>query len=146
MGKTRVNTAMPYMQRWSKRSEWLQATRGLIWPTEPCQLVDYLHLLEDQPCGPSVSQAWLQAVQWVHKTGGYKGLEDHSTSTMVLQTVENPTAKLSAGTVEKWQAPRFPVALLAVFEVYIRDGIHSVSTLLTNWAIWRFDDMQRLHR
>lgn len=153
LGKTRPSTAGPYLRRWEAFRSWLLSTKSLAWPGEVGHIIDYMYMLEGKPCKPSVPQALMQAIHWMYGCAGFKGEHDLSNNMFLRRTVDRLTVSLAGGGIEKWQAPRFPVLILAALEIYVLNEkvppfkrIHGGSMLFRSWATLRFDDIQRIHR
>ena len=153
IGKTRGSTAAGYLKRWTTMREWLVSTGQDPWPSTPGPLLDYIHMLADEPCRPTVPQAWLQSVQFLYKLGGFRGDNNPSTSMIVLKAVDKLTTDLGQFVQPILQAARYPVVVLAALEVYVVKStappfkrIQAGSMLLKSWATLRFDDVQHLKR
>ena len=61
IGKTRLATASKYLRIWTAYRTWLLEHTGMAWPTKIFHLLDYVYVLSDMPCGPSVPQKFMQA-------------------------------------------------------------------------------------
>ena len=153
MGKTRLNTARKYLRIWTVYSEWLQAVKKVSWPTEIGHLLEYLYVLKDEPCAPSVPGSWYQALVWIFKKGGFDTSASVIGSNLLRQNLDSLLVELSAGQSPVLQAARFPILVLAALEAYIHNEkhppikrIYAGSLLLRSWATLRFDDMQRMKR
>jgi hypothetical protein len=153
MGKTRLNTARKYLRIWTVYSEWLQAVKKVSWPTEVGHLLEYLYVLKDEPCAPSVPGSWYQALVWIFKKGGYDISASIISSNLLRQNLDSLLVELSAGQSPVLQAARFPILVLAALEAYVHNEKHppikrvyAGSLLFRAWATLRFDDMQRMSR
>ena len=153
VGKSRCSTVNTYTKKWTRMREWLLMSGLPPWPLSPGPLVDYLHMLGDEPCGPSVPQAWYQAVLYFYKLGGFAGDQNPALSPIVVKSVEKLTTELGQFRSPILQAARYPVAVLAALELYICNTshppfkrLHSGYMLLKSWGTLRFDDAQRIRR
>lgn len=153
IGKTSHSTASAYLRRWSLMREWVSRTCNTNWPTEQGPLLDYLHMLREQPCKPTVPQSWYQAILWMYKAGGFKGLDNPAEGQLVVRTVERMTVESSAFVKAVCQAVRYPIVVLASLELYVLckqnpifKRIQAGAMLVKSWGTLRFDDLQRIHR
>ena len=94
IGKTRHSTASSYLKKWFSMREWLLLTGQKPWPVTPGPLLDFLFVLGDQPCKPTIPQLWHQAILWMYKLGGYDGENNPAASMLVTKAVEMLTAEL----------------------------------------------------
>ena len=153
VGKLRASTIKMYLRHWDCMRGWLLATQSSPWPQDPIVLVDYLHILEEEPCRPTVPQAWFQAISWVFKCAGFEGPGNLAQNPLVQKTVERLTVSLGANLRPILQAARLPCVILAGLEVYLDCKAHPVfkrlhagALLFRSWATLRFDDQQRIKR
>ena len=153
MGKTRLSTAKKYLRIWTEYSEWLKAVKKVSWPTEVGHLLEYLYVLKDEPCAPSVPGSWYQALVWIFKKGGYEINATMVGSNLLRQNLDSLLVELSVGQSPVLQAARFPIVVLAALEVYIGNDrhppikrIYAGGILLRSWGTLRFDDLQRMKR
>ena len=153
MGKTRLNTASKYLRIWTEFSLWLSMTKGTSWPREEGHLLDYLFVLRDEPCRPSVPGAWHQAVRWMFRKAGFIGDLNLAESLILKANLERLGQELFQFQRPILQAARFPIGILAALEVYLMDQtkvplkrIFAGGMLTRAWGTLRFDDIQRIRR
>ena len=153
VGKTRVNTARGYLRKWEIMREWMLSTKGLSWPIDAAHLVDYIHVLAEEPCRPTVPQSWHQSVSWMYRVGGFQLCDDPSRMSIVQKAVDRLTVTLGVNLQPVLQAARLPGAVLAALELYISNNkypkfkrIHAGSLLFRSWGTLRFDDLQHIQR
>ena len=153
VGKLRASTIKKYLRHWNLMRDWLMAVKGSPWPQDPITLVDFLHVLEEEPCSPTVPQAWFQSVSWIFKCGGFEGSENLALNSMVQKTVERLTVSLGVNLRPILQAARLPCVVLASLQVYLENTshpvfkrLHSGVLLFRAWGTLRFDDQQRIKR
>ena len=153
IGKLRPSTAAKYLRQWQRFREWSLTVKGVAWPVEVSVLVDYVHVLADEPCSPTQPQVWFQAVAWMYRVGGFVGPESPTNNALLIRAVERLTVSLGANLRVTLQAARFPTAVLAALELYVvgeshppMKRVHAGSILFRSWGTLRFDDLQRLRR
>ena len=153
VGKTRGSTASGYLRRWGIMRTWLIQVGAAAWPSTVGPLLDYIQMVSDEPCRPTVPQAWLQAIQWMYKLGGFSGEGDLSQHQLVLKAVERITVERSGSALPVLQAARYPTLILASLELVVTDvsyppfrRIHAGAMLFKSWGTLRYDDIQRIHR
>ena len=153
VGKTRVSTVGHYVRRWEIFRQWLLAVKGVPWPADVTHLTDFVHVLADEPCSPTVPQAWLQACNWMYTRGGFQGEDDLSRRAVLVKVVDHLTTQLGSNLRLILQAPRFPTLVIAALELFLCcqtnppfKRIHAGSHLFRAVATLRFDDLQRIKR
>ena len=147
VGKARASTLRGYVRLWEQWRRWMQMTRGYPWPQLAADAIDYLRQRADEPCGPSVPGAFLQACSFMEKAAGFEEENRISARRKVTAICESLTAQLGANARPVRRAPRFPVAILAALEMYVADesnppylrGVAWVR-LVKVWATLRYDD------
>jgi len=151
VGKTRLNTAKKYLKIWKNFRGWLLLAFGTPWPTAVSQLIDYLQVLREEPCRPTVPTSWYQALKWMFRRADYEGDLDISRDKLLQFNLEKISTELVQQPLK--QAARIPVVVLAALEVYVMDKtkpvmkrIHAGGILFRVWGTLRFDDMQRIRR
>lgn len=147
IGRTRAGTLRAYVRCWGQLRRWLLTARGSPWPTTPSDIIDYLHVRLDEPCGASVPQSVLQAIVWVEKVAGLEDKHRVSLRPEVGRAFAAASSELGLTAPPTRRAPRFPVAILAAFEKYIMvrtnpDYLRGLAwiRLIKVWATLRFDD------
>ena len=149
-GKTRASTMKTYLKRWLGLKSWLMRVHGILWPTEPSHITDYLECMAED-FGPSVPQMVRQAISWMEKVAGYADSECVSSDPLVCAVFDNIITECGAKARPKAQATRLPIVALASLELYMRRGsvplmrrVHGGSILFRSWGTLRFDDLQNL--
>jgi hypothetical protein len=149
MGDTRASTMMIYIRVWERMTAWLNFAKGLNWPSEALNLVEYLHHAVTEPCSRTHPQSLLQAVSWLERTAGIIPTQMLSRDSLVQKTVEYCTGLLSVGALPMKQAARLPSVCIAALECFICDPVHSpylrfraFTICFKVWATLRQDDIQ----
>ena len=150
-GKTRLNTAKKYMKYWAEFRSWLITVHSVTWPRNVGQLLDYLFMMQEEPCRPTVPGTWMQAVHWMFKRGDFTGVEDLSRDSLLKLNLEKVQSELVHQPIR--QAARFPILVLASLEAYLRNTarplykrLQAGCLLFRTWGTLRFDDQQRIRR
>ena len=153
MGKTRLATAKKYLRYWNMFRGWLIIERGYPWPKTAADLVDYIFVLKDKPCRPTVPQVWYQAVCWMFRKAGLEGEDWLVGKSSVIENLAQILADLARGQAPTSQAARYPIVVLAALEVYIANPsqpplkrILAGSMLFRSWGTLRLDDLQHMQR
>lgn len=149
VGKTRGGTLRSYTRIWEKLRKWQLHTQGVAWVTLAVHLVDYLHILREEPCARTVPQLLIQAVSWFERAAGIPRELQLSKHPTVLKTLEFCLVELYSGAGPTWKAPRFPAIIMLSLEIqvctesvpyYLR--FVSFLVLLLIWMTLRFSDVQ----
>ena len=147
IGRARAGTLRAYVRCWGQLRRWLLTARGSPWPTTSSDIIDYLHVRLDEPCGASVPQSLLQAIVWVEKVAGLEDQDRVSLRPEVGRAFAAASSELGLTAPPTRRAPRFPVAILAAFEKYLMDGTNpdylrglAWIRLVKVWATLRYDD------
>jgi hypothetical protein len=119
IGKTRLSTAGKYLRIWRLFRNWLLEVHGVVWPREVYQFLEYLQVLKEEPCGPSVPQKWFQACCWMYRKGDFRGDEVLVKRGLVRETIDKLITELPYSPVR--QAARLPILVLTSLEVYLCD-------------------------
>ena len=153
IGKTRLNTALKYLRHIRAFREWLLMERGYPWAKNVSDLVDYLFVLRDQPCRPTVPQTWFQALCWIYRKGGFEGELYLPGKSLVTENLGKLIADLGKSQAPTLQAARYPIGVLASLELMVTDAkeppqkrIMAGSMLLRAWGTLRLDDLQHIRR
>lgn len=150
-GRTRGSTMRSYLRAWKRFRFWLLLVYNLSFPSDPVQLVDYLHVLREEPCGRTVPKKFLQAASWLEGAGGVALQARLSMHPLVRKTMEYCDMELAAGSKVAWQAPRFPAIVIVSLEIFVCSEGNSdflrfcaFCLLMLIWGTLRFDDVQHL--
>ena len=153
IGKTRLNTASKYLRLWRCFRDWLQIEKGYAWPRTVADLVDYLFVLRDKPCSPTVPQTWYQTLCWIFRKGGYEGEAFLPSKSLLKQNLDKLILDLGQNQQPTLQAARYPIAVLAALEIYVSDKdrlpfkrLIAASMLFRSWGTLRLDDLQHMRR
>jgi hypothetical protein len=153
IGKTRLNTAAKYLRLWSSYREWLQIEKGYAWPRTIADLVDFLFVLQDKPCSPTVPQTWYQTLCWIFRKGGFEGEAYLPSKALLRQNLDKLILDLGQNQQPTLQAARYPISVLAALEIYVADKgrlpfkrIIAASMLFRSWGTLRLDDLQHMRR
>ena len=151
VGKTRGSTLRLYLRMWKVFRNWLLMTFNICFPTDAVHLVDYLHVLREEPCARTVPQKFIQACSWLEGAGGILQVNRISQHPLVKKTLDFCNHELSSVAYVTWQAPRFSIIVLVALEILVGSQSYSdfirfwgFCMLLQCWATLRFDDLQHL--
>ena len=151
MGRTRVSTAAKYLRIWKEYRSWLREAFDVAWPTEVRHFVDFLYVLRERPCGPTVPQKFFQTCRWMMKKAGFRGSDLVTDAPLLRETMDRIATEIVYQPIR--QACRFPIAVLGSLELYLADEsrapfkrIAAGALLFRVWGTLRFDDQQHIHR
>ncbi len=145
----RARTLRTRLRAWRAFARWLKAAYCLEFPTHWTQLLGYAEARAAEPCGRGTLQAFVWAVSFIERAGGYEEEDCHTRAPLFKNALRELVAGLSAraGGGERVQANRPLVAVLAQFERMVLDSdvetwyrIYSWWKLLQSWCALRADD------
>ena len=150
-GKTRGSTMRLYLRYWKRFRAWLLSVFKMTFPVSPIHVVDYLHVLREEPAGRTVPQKYIQSLSWIEKCGGVPVAIRLSTNPLVLRTLDFCGMELSCSSPISWQAPRYPAIVMVALELFVcstkySDYLRFVAwvELLHIWGTLRHDDTQHM--
>ena len=153
IGKTRMNTAAKYLRHWVLYRDWLQVEKGYPWPRSVSDLIDYLFVLRDKPCYPTIPQTWYQATCWIFHKGGFEGEAFLPGKSLLTENLNKLILDLGQNQQPTLQAARYPIGVLAALEIYVADKerlpfkrLIAASMLFRAWGTLRLDDLQHMRR
>ena len=106
------------LDMWAKRLRlWLQEAKLLSPPGRPIDLVDYLLVRRDEPCGRSVPETIMKAISWFEKIPEFR-LEVRATEGRIAWATKDKiiVEMLSEGAPLTKRAPRYPTWVLVKIE------------------------------
>ncbi|CAE8623280.1 unnamed protein product [Polarella glacialis] len=149
-GDRRALTLRNRARTWKTVVEWLFIVFGVCHPQAEFQLIDYLNVRGEEPCGKSVPQAIAAALSVIEDVGRVSEADKISGSASWIAVVDAWTAKLAVGNTTKKRAELYPVAVMISLELMV---VGAAPDFLRAWAwvmllkIWmclRTDDLQGL--
>ena len=109
LGSSRSATLRLRVRTWESFSRWLRWRRGVEWPTELKDLVDYLHETMKESPTASFPRAFSAAVNWFEARAGFP--RRFSAHEQFCRAVERAAADAGEAQDETKRAPRFPTSL-----------------------------------
>ena len=150
-GRTRPNTLKRYLKTWRSFKQWVQAVRGDSTSPEVGDLVEYLFVRFDEPCGPTVPPLIVKSVVWFERVADLDPRERIGESQVICSVRDYLVGMLSKDKPPTQRAPRYPAAMMEAFEHVVEDdtlrvGLRLVAwiKLVKLWASLRWDDVQRI--
>ena len=144
-GATRYKTLQTYVNHWYRFESFLQKWRRCSWPTSAEDYVDYLHMLADEPCGPSVPESFVMAARFIEKRSGLPAVETFADAPLVKAVLSRTIELLKGPAGPTKRAPRIPCIVIEALEGLVMDlsasrylrGIAWIR-LLKVWSSMRF--------
>ena len=120
-------------------------------PFKAAEIIDYLFMLSEKPCGPTVPGAFLKSMAWFERVSGF-GIEQRTTMKPVLLSARDVIVKeLKKKGVPICRAPRLPGAMIASLERLVSNEAEAMGIrvgawyrLIKCWGTLRYDDIQHL--
>jgi hypothetical protein len=148
-GNTRPGTMRTYFKTYVAFLDWLERAKNKTRPSEVADILDYLHVREDEPGQPSVPGSIQQALTWMERRGQLTPfLMDKQIVKLAAERVVEVVSRQKGPTR---RAPRFYVAMLEAFENYVIDEtrpsylrVVAWTKLLKTWGTLRYDCVQHL--
>ena len=94
-GSTRAKTLKSYVLHWYRFEAFLQTSRCISWPLHASDYVDFLHMLADEPCAPSVPETFLMAARFIERKSGLPADEIFAVSPVGRAVRQRITEQLS---------------------------------------------------
>ena len=140
-GRTRASTLKRYVVVYQRWRLWLQEAKLLSPPGRPIDLVDYLLVCRDEPCGRSVPETIMKAISWFEKIAEFR-LEIRATEGRIAWATKDKIVEmLSEGAPLTKRAPRYPTWVLVKIERLVLDK--EEIACLRIWAL-RWSDIQAI--
>ena len=152
LGNSRGATIRLRVRAWEAFTRWLQWRRGLSWPEDAIDLIDYVNEKMREAPTASFPKVFAAAFCWFEARAGFPVEKKYSGHEQLRRMIER--AKVDAGErqEETKRAPRFPVSIIVALEVAVASegelprGLRVVAwaRLLKIYGVLRTDDLQRL--
>ena len=149
-GGRRTGTLRRRLGDWARLRKWLEGQDRAAGFPEVRDLLDYLEARAAEPCGKTVLQSAVEAVNFMETMGSVPAELRISHATLVVAAVEELSSRLgSRRHPDRRQANYLPVRLLVAFEravvcedrpAYTR--LYAWLRLIKYWASLRFDDLR----
>ena len=149
-GGRRTGTLRRRLGDWARLRKWLEVQDRATGFPEVRDLLDYLEARAAEPCGKTVLQSAVEAVNFLETVGSVPAELRISHATLVVAAVEELSSRLgSRRHPDRRQANYLPVELLVAFEravvceerpAYTR--LYAWLRLIKYWASLRFDDLR----
>ena len=147
-GGARARTLRRRLRAWARLRDWLLGVRGLVWPSGPADVVDYLEDLLRGRCARTVPDTVLGALAFMEEEGGVKDEDRCSTTSTLSSMVRDMNVTLAAGAPPTSKAPELHVVACIAMEFYVVDvsqklyaRVHAWTILVRLWASLRSDDL-----
>ena len=120
-------------------------------PGTEADLIDYLMVRWEEPCGRTIPEVLLKAVTWMERVAEFPDSSRTTTGRAVWSTKDGIVEALSIDAPVTKRAPRYLVFLLATIERYVMDEsepaiwrVLAWAKLVKVWACLRLDDPQEI--
>ncbi|CAE8582171.1 unnamed protein product [Polarella glacialis] len=147
-GDRRALTLRNRARTWKTVVEWLYVVFGIQHPIAEFQLIDYLGIRGEEPCGKTVPQAIAAALAVIEEVGRVPEAERISCSSTWVAVVDSWTARLAIGHTTRKRAELYPIVVMLSLELMVAsvapDFIRAWAwvLLLKVWMCLRTDDLQ----
>ena len=147
-GGRRARTLAKWLGTWKNYRAWLVESTGRVFPAKPEDLIDYLVMRADEPCGRATLHALRGLFQVMEEMAGVPVAERLSRQPAVVQVGEDLLAAVPQRVTKgHGEAPRYVRAHLVAFEYLIGDEaapiylrLYAWWKLVSVWGVLRFDD------
>jgi len=147
-GGRRARTLEKWLGAWRRYRAWLRDTAGYVFPRRPGDMIDYLIMRAEEPCGRSTLISIRGLFQVMEEMAGVEAAARISSMPAVISLGED----LLAGVQQRvrrggGEAPRYTRAHLVALERAIADEttpvflrMYAFWKLVSTWGTLRFDD------
>ena len=150
-GRIRNSSLKRYLRYIEELVFWMLRAKIREPPFRAAEVMDYLFMLSEKPCGPTVPGAFLEAMAWFERVSGL-GIEQRITVKPVLLSARDVIVKeLKRKGVPICRAPRLPGAMIASLERLVSNEAEAMGIrvgawyrLIKCWGTLRYDDIQHL--
>jgi hypothetical protein len=144
-GGTRPRTLKAYLGHWYRFEAYLLKTVNRSWPNSAQDFVNFLHVMADEPCAPTVPESFMMAARFIEKKSGLPEVEKFCDSPLVKAVLLRTNELLKGPTGPTKRAPRFPAVVIEALEGLVMDpsagkyhrGVAWLR-LVKTWASMRF--------
>ena len=149
----RAATIRQRVRCWDRFAAWLWSRHGLMYPSSPHTLLEYLADLDDEGCPASMFTSVQGAVNFIELAGAVPGADRIGVSELVSNAVMEYVACAAPGRRMRTrkQAERFLIKLVVALENLVVDESRSDYRrmfawvkVVKWWAVLRFDDLSWL--
>ena len=150
-GRIRNSSLKRYLRYIEELVFWMLRAKIREPPFRVAEVMDYLFMLSEKPCGPTVPGAFLKAMAWFERVSGV-GMEQRITVKPVLLSARDVIVKeLKRKGIPICRAPRLPGAMIASLERLVSNEAEAMGVrvgawyrLVKCWGTLRYDDIQHL--
>ena len=147
-GGRRARTLAKWLGTWRNYRAWLVEATGRVFPAQQEDLIDYLVMRADEPCGRSTLHTLRGLFQVMEEMAGVPLAGRLSRMPAVLQVADDLMAAVPQRVTKgHGEAPRYVRAHLVAFEAVVRDEgapaylrLYAWWKLVSIWGVLRFDD------
>ncbi|CAE7240002.1 unnamed protein product [Symbiodinium sp. CCMP2456] len=150
-GRIRNSSLRRYLRFLEEFVFWMYRAKLREPPFSAGDAIDFLFMLADKPCGPTIPGAFLKSLAWFERVSGFPFEERISVKTVLLSTRDILVKELKKPGIPVHRAPRLPGAMIAALERLVSNekeamGIRAGAyyRLLKCWGTLRYDDIQHL--
>ena len=150
-GRLRNGSLRRYLAHIEDMVLWMQRTKLRGPPYRAGDVVDFLFMLAEEPCGHTVPGSVLRALSWFEKASDLAPDRRTTAGRLVWSTKEVLTRTLSRPDRPVKRAPRLPGAMIVSLEILTMNDRESLGIrvgsfyrLLKCWGTLRHDDVQRI--
>lgn len=147
-GKARSTTIRSRVRYAYRLAQWLRVDRAKSWPSQAADLLDYITLRAEEPCGSTVPRSIYISFKWMEKAGGFRRTLTPADERLVLAAVEATEASLGGKAGPPRRAPRLFVMMMEALEWMVVNAELPLFVrytawvkLLKIWATLRHDDL-----
>ena len=142
----RARTLRKRVRAWQKMAAWLATAKGVHYPYEAVDVVDYANDRFDEPSGPGVFEALKAAIKLIENVGGVLADEQLQSDTWLKAQLDDMEKTASRGGARR-KAPRFFAAVIFSMEALVGDltqrryvRAFAWHRLIMVWGALRLDD------
>jgi hypothetical protein len=133
-GSKRASTIRGRLRQWRLFHRWMQAVHQAPWPTHVVQLVDYLTDLVAGGAPRSAPSQVAGMVSFMEVAGSVPQGQRLSQHPLWVAAVRAAAADLDGSRAMPYQAPQFPITVVASLELYVMDVKHPKFRRFVAWV------------
>ena len=100
---------------------WLSIATGLLWPSSPRDVIKYLEMRSEEPCGRTVPGTIQRALIFVESAGEVAACDTVATHPSVINLLEELSTSLGTAVRSKRKAWQLPVSMVIFWECVVCD-------------------------
>ena len=150
-GRLRNSSLKRYLRFLEEFLFWMHRAKLRDPPFVAGDAIDFLFMLADKPCGPTIPGAFLKSLTWFERVAGFSQDCRISSKTVLLSTRDILVKELKKPGIPIHRAPRLPGAVIASLERLVSNNREAMGIragafyrLLKCWGTLRYDDIQHM--